>query len=93
MDLFKKLRLNTDKALWLINAPAACISYFGGVTLKQNPGKEKPIDQVILFATNSGELDYYIPKLAEYIGHDTLFWICYPKKSGSIQSDLILMKA
>ncbi len=92
MELLKKLRLSIDKPLWLINAPDNCIDYFAGYTIKQKPGKEKPVGQLILFAKSGDELNSYLIKLADYIGHDTLFWICYPKKTGSIQSDLILMK-
>lgn len=92
MELLKKLRLDIDKPLWLINAPDNCVGLFSDYTLKQKPGKEKPVAQLMLFATSGDELTHYMAKLADYIGHDTLFWICYPKKSGSIQSDLILMK-
>lgn len=93
MDLLKKLRLDNSKSLWVINAPGECIDYFADYDVKQRLGKQKPLLQVILFVYNSAELADYIHRLSEYISHDTLFWICYPKKSGSISSDLIQMKA
>lgn len=92
MELLKKLRVDPDKPLWLINAPAYCAGYFADLTVKQRLGKEKPVGQLMLFAKDSSELNHYLPLLTDYIGHDTLFWICYPKKTGSIASDLILMK-
>jgi hypothetical protein len=92
MELLEKLRLNIDKPLWLINAPAECPEYFSDFKTKQKLGKEKPAAQLMLFATDSTELNHYLPLLADYISFDTLFWICYPKKTGAISSDLIQMK-
>lgn len=93
MDLLKKLRINIDKPLWVINAPANCLSLFEQLTIKKKTGKEKAVGQLILFATDSKELTHYLPILAPHISPETLFWIAYPKKSGAISSDLILMKS
>lgn len=93
MDLLKKLHVNIDKPLWVINAPANCLYLFDGLTIKQKTGKEKPVSQLIVFLTSSNELVHYIDKLAPYIGHETLFWIAWPKKSGAVSSDLIHMKS
>ena len=93
MELLKKLRINAEQPLWLINAPADCLEYFADFAIKQKLGKGKPVSQLILFAKDSKELNHYLPLLATDVGHETVFWICYPKKSGSIQSDLILMKS
>jgi hypothetical protein len=88
MELHKKLKLKTDQPIWLINAPADCIDLFAGIMIKNQLGKEKPVGQLIVFVTNSDELSHYLLKLADYVGPETLFWIFYPKKSGSISSDL-----
>jgi hypothetical protein len=93
MELLKKLRIANDKPLWLINAPANCLDYFTDFTVKQKPGKEKPVRQLILFARDSKEINHYLPVLADYVGHETLFWIFYPKKTGAYTSDLIQMSA
>lgn len=92
MDLIKKLRVAADKPLYVINAPSGYPEIFEDIVVKQKLGKEKPVAQLILFAADSNELTHYLPRLADHIGHDTLFWIWYPKKSGSISSDLVLMK-
>jgi hypothetical protein len=92
MELLKKLRLKTDQPLWLINAPANMIQFFADFAVKQKPGKEKPVSQLMLFVKSGEELNHYLLNLEGCIGHDTLLWICYPKKTGSIPSDLILMK-
>ena len=93
MELLKKLRIDTDKPLWLINAPSNCLYLFEQLTIKEKTGKEKPVSQLIVFVTDSDELVHYIDKLVSYIGHETLFWIAWPKKSGAVSSDLIHMKS
>ena len=93
MELFKKLRINIDKPLWIINAPVDCLDLFVDLTIKQKTGKEKPVGQLMLFATDRKELAHYLHLLAPYISPETLFWIAYPKKSGAISSDLIEMKS
>ena len=93
MELLEKLRINTDLPLWLINAPDDdCIDLFSQCIIKDKLGGSKPVSQLILFVVDGKSLTHHLPLLTKYIAHDTLFWICYPKKSGSIISDLILMK-
>ncbi len=93
MELLKKLRINADKPLWLINMPYNPGDIFTNLVVKEKLSREKPIGQIILFAVDSKTLAYELPRLTDYIAHETLFWICYPKKSGSLTSDLILMKS
>lgn len=48
---------------------------------------------MIVFATDSAQLCMQMKKLeGGYIAPTTLLWICYPKKTGKIQSDLAGMK-
>lgn len=92
MQLIKKLRLKPEKPLWLINAPADCIDIFADYNLIMKTGKVKPADQLILFAFNSDDLFHFLSASEDYITPQTLFWVFYPKKSGSFSSDLVLMK-
>ncbi len=92
MDLLTKLRLNIAKPLWLINAPADCLEYFTEFKVNKKLSKEKPVPQLLLFTLNSAELHHYLTVVADYVGHETVLWILYPKKSGGISSDLIQMK-
>lgn len=92
MDLLKKLRVKEEAPVHLINAPSDCLPLFEGLQLKTSlPGKTAA-SQLILFAENSEVLNRYIHKLEGKLAKDVLFWIAYPKKSGSIQSDLIRNK-
>jgi hypothetical protein len=88
MDLLKKLRIDTDKPLWLINIPSNCEYLFEELAIKKRTGKERPVPQLILFAASSTELTHYLPLLADHIVPETLFWIVYPKKSGALVSHM-----
>jgi bacteriocin resistance YdeI/OmpD-like protein len=92
MELLKKLRINTDGPLWLINAPDNCLSLFDEVVIKERLSGKKPVGQLVLFAIDSKELSHYLQVVSPFISPETLFWICYPKKSGAITSDLIRME-
>jgi len=91
MELLKKLKINTEMPLWLINAPEECLPLFAEADVKEKPGKPGPVAQLMLFVADRTTLSHYLPSLAPYISHQTLLWICYPKKSGAIRSDLIGM--
>ena len=89
MDLLRKLRLNTELPLWLVNAPDDCLYLFDALEIKSRLGKEAPVAQLMLFVMDSADLHSRLVKLGGYIGPDTLFWICYPKQTGALKSDLI----
>lgn len=91
MELLKKLRIKTGLPLIVLNAADVIHTLLPDVTIATRLGKTKPAPQLMLFAENSAELNKWLPKVADYIRHETLFWICYPKKTGSIPSDLIRM--
>ena len=93
MDLLKKLRVKADQPLWLINAPDACYSFFSGLDIKEKLPAKKAVGQLLLFVYSAKELDHYLSVASPNISHDTLLWICYPKKSGAYTSDLIEMKS
>jgi hypothetical protein len=89
MDLVKKLRLNTDQPLWLINVPDDCRTLFPGFEIKEKASKKDQIPQLMLFVMGSKELVHELSIISAHISPDTVFWICYPKKSGSLTSDLV----
>lgn len=93
MELLKKLRLDTASPLWVVAAPDDIDSILPGVDTTTRAGKIKPVKQLMLFARDSAHLNEQLPRLGPYIGHETLFWICYPKQTGSMTSDLIKMES
>ncbi len=91
MELYRKLKLNADLPLWLINAPDDCLRLFSGYTIKEKLAGNSAPRQLILFAWSAAELAHFISKYSGFITNDTLFWVCYPRKSGTISSDLWMM--
>ena len=92
-ELLKKLRIDKDQPLWIIDLPADCEELFQEVVVKEKLQGKTPLRQLILFASDSKSLAHYMPLIGSHISQETLFWIAYPKKTGVIASDLIQMKA
>jgi hypothetical protein len=93
MELLKKLRLKTDTPLWLVNEPFDVMPLFEEFEIKKTVTGKVPVAQLMLFVYSSIELAEYIHKLTPYIAPDTLFWIMYPKATGSMKSDLTAMRS
>lgn len=91
MELLKKLRVNTALPLYVVDAPHDIDGILPGIALYGLRPRQEPVAQLILFAADSIALSNTLARLLKYISHDTLFWICYPKKTGAIRSDLIRM--
>lgn len=86
-DIPKKLRLKEATA-YLIHVPKSCMPLFEHIDSKTTLAGKSPIEQIVLFAEQSGVLNKDMPKIFSRLADDALLWIAYPKKSGSIKSDL-----
>jgi len=89
-SLIKKLRIQPEQRLLILNAPPAYAELLG--ELPQGAGlSEKPdgaYDFVHLFVTNSEELATHLPTAMDAVEYDGLFWISYPKRSSKVETDL-----
>jgi hypothetical protein len=89
-SLVTKLRLQAVLHPLILNAPAGYASALGelpaGVALAISPEGEH--DFVQLFIKENADFGRLGPTALEAISYDGLFWLCYPKKSGNIKSDL-----
>lgn len=92
MELLQKLRIDLSSPLWVVDPPANVADVLPGADLSLRKPRTLPARQLVLFARDSGELLHCMEKLQPCIGPDTIFWIAYPKKSGSIPSDLWRME-
>lgn len=90
MELLKKLRIDTSRPVYVLHAPADVATILEGADWKK-PGRTAPVDQLVCFAQDGAALLQLIPALEKYVAPHTLLWICYPKQSGSMASDLIKM--
>lgn len=59
----------------------------GGVTVHRRPGAE-PYDVVLLFAADSGRLQARWPVLVGRLTSAGRLWVCWPKKSSGVPTDL-----
>ncbi len=81
-EILKKLRFLSNEPFLVLNAPAA----FQG---EQTAGRaDGPQSRVLLFVGNQAELAEQLPPALARLAPDALFWIAYPKQSGTIRSDL-----
>ncbi|WP_088044314.1 YdeI/OmpD-associated family protein [Bacillus sp. EAC] len=87
--LLKKLRLNVDEPALLINAPEE----FGELmkkALKTNLHSEPSghYAYVQAFCYSCEDVAKFAPIAVSSCGHDSLLWMCYPKKSSKIKTDI-----
>ena len=92
--MIKRLKIKSGQKVYIQNAPHEFLNFineiekgFDIVTTKKNQ------DVIILFAKNSDELYSALDKLQSSLFATTLFWICYPKKTSDIPTDLEMMSS
>ena len=89
-NIVKKLRLQAGHKALLLNAPGGYLEALGelpaAVILATQPDGE--FDFVQLFVKDRAELERYSPAAFQAVKYDGLLWLCYPKQTGKIKSDL-----
>ena len=88
--LAKKMKLKPEQRAVLVNAPEGYANELKplpeGVELAEKlQGK---FDWVQLFVKSEAELKKQLPRVMKALKPDTLVWICFPKGSSKIQTDL-----
>jgi len=91
--LAKKLLIRPGKSWLFYNAPEDYLTLLDplpeGVTTHFEP--EGVFDGIQLFAYNNDELMESLTVIGPLVKADTIAWVCYPKKSSGIKSDLAMM--
>ena len=89
MTLLQKLNPKTG-AVAVINSPKDILGEFKSLKPSASipAGAKARFDFVLLFATNSKELEPAWKRIIPALKDDAMFWVAYPKKSSSIASDL-----
>lgn len=85
MDLTSKLKLKQDLPLLLVNAPQHLQEFF---VAYEPQTTHTAIAQAVCFTEWSQDIVANIPGIIKRLQNDSLLWIMYPKKSGSIATDL-----
>jgi hypothetical protein len=89
MSFLPKLKLKDESPLYLLDCPEDLKHHFGNIEVKDVLPRNKEAQQVLFFALDKKHLDKRLPAIVNTLASDSLLWIAYPKKSGSLQSDLI----
>lgn len=89
--LVKKLRLLPNQRALILNPPGGYLARLQpapeGCELHTSPDG-KPYSFVQIFATTSADLAIYFPALFAHFAPDAIFWVCYPKVSSGVETDL-----
>lgn len=88
--LIKKLRLMPGQRAAFLNAPAGYVVSLGDLPsgIVATDEAAGPLDFVQLFVYDSGELAAWLPSVLSALKPDGLLWICYPKTTSGIETDL-----
>ena len=89
--LVKKLGIKAGQRVVLINAPKNFAKELQplpeNVRLKSGQPR-KPLDFIILFVDSARALQKELPKLKQKLASDGILWVCWPKKSSGVETDL-----
>jgi hypothetical protein len=90
-SLAKKLRISEGQKILVLNAPEGYLSLLGaednGFQIVEQPDGTV-FDFVQLFVKNTEELRQHVQSAIQAVSYDGLLWICYPKQSSKLKSDL-----
>jgi len=86
----KKLRLDADKRMLLVNAPETFEGTLGVdlSALNLQSGFKEGLDFVLIFAHYQRQILEVMPQVQQSLVEDGLLWLAYPKKSSKVESDL-----
>ncbi|WP_187355386.1 YdeI/OmpD-associated family protein [Paenibacillus tengchongensis] len=86
----KKLRLPEDGKVLVLQPPDGFLQELGldADAASVQDGLQGVYDYVQLFAASVSELEQYGPQALAAIKHDGLLWLCYPKGSAGLKTDL-----
>jgi hypothetical protein len=88
--LVKKLKIKPGQRIIVLNPPSGYIAKLkdlpDGVELVSE--LDGTFDFIQLFVNNVAELEEFAPKAINALKYDGIFWICYPKRSSKIKTDI-----
>ena len=88
--LIKKLRLDSEKRVLLINPPDTFAAALGTDLSALNcvTSFEEGLEFVLIFAHFKRQILDVMPQVQQSLVEDGLLWLAYPKKSSKVESDL-----
>lgn len=87
MSFTAKLRFKALE-VYLLQIPDNLLPGFNEFEVSTKLPTKGFISQGMLFTKDKSTLDKWFPKIADKLADEALFWIAYPKKTGSIKTDM-----
>ncbi len=88
-QLFKRLQLPKAKRVLIMNAPQEYLTLLKELPdFHFDPAPAGKYDYAQLFARDMAELDRLIDAVLPAIEYDALLWVCYPKGTSGIKTDI-----
>ena len=87
--IFRKLRLNNEQKILILNAPSEYLTLLEGITFDDKPKTDNFYDFVQVFGYQQDELELLVKSVEKFGKYDCLFQACYPKGTGKIKSDIM----
>ena len=90
LKTLNKLQLPKAEFSLMINAPTSFTNLLEGIAYDTSPqdSKKGKYDFILIFDVSNDALSSNAQEVADFGKHDCLFWLCYPKGTGKIKSDL-----
>ena len=86
----KKLGIKEGHKVAVVNEPDGFFDTLGelpdGVRLYQRASS--PLDVIVYFSDEAANVARRVPTFARYIAADGALWVCYPKKSSKLETDV-----
>jgi hypothetical protein len=88
--LIKKLRIQYGQRALILNPPQGYVEELGEFPPKVELAEklDGTFDFIQLFVKQRTELESQLPTILKAIKYDAFLWICYPKQSSKMDSDL-----
>ena len=87
-EIFKKLRIDGNQKMLIINAPNEYLEIFSGINFDTDPNEEGIYDFVQVFGYQQDELEKLVQSVEKSGKYDCSFWACYPKGTGKVKSNI-----
>ena len=88
--LAKKLRIQSGQRIRIFNPPAGYLEKLGDLPESTHiaDASSEDLDFVQLFVKDIAELERYGQAAIKSVKYDGLLWLCYPKKSSKVKTDI-----
>lgn len=88
MSLLQKMKIDPGQLFYLLHAPESLAEQLTTADTVTRVGKNDQPAQVLVFARDRKEVADKVMQLPELLAPDARFWIAYPKKSGTVPTDI-----